>query len=73
MAEQLSSAQLDGPLMSVKEVAEYLRISTRSVSRAVSTGVLPAPVRIGKRSPRWPRAVLVEHINTLAKMGARRL
>ncbi len=39
-------------LLSVKQVAELLALSSRTVWRLVSAGELPEPVRIG-RAARW--------------------
>ena len=45
-------------LVDLKEVAEYLRVTTRTVHRWVATGHFPAPVRLGngpKARLRWHR------------------
>ncbi|WP_152097679.1 helix-turn-helix domain-containing protein [Lacipirellula parvula] len=39
-------------LISIKQVAELLSLSTRTVRRAWYSGELPPPIRIG-RSVRW--------------------
>ena len=60
--------QLDGPpphqaprplLLTRRELAETLRVSTRTVERLTASGVLPQPVRIG-RSVRWRSAEIYE-------------
>jgi len=48
-------------LLSVKEVASALQISTRTVWRLVSSGELIKPLRVG-RNTRWRRAELEEWI-----------
>ena len=42
------------PMLSADELAEWLKISKRTVWRLKSTGALPKPVKIG-RSVRWQR------------------
>ena len=44
-------------LLGVKELARRLRISERSVWAHAKTGLMPAPLRIG-RSRRWPAAAI---------------
>ena len=46
-------------MMTVKQVAEALGVSERSVWRWSATGVLPAGVRIGS-VVRWPRRTIEE-------------
>jgi excisionase family DNA binding protein len=40
-------------LLTVREVAEYLRVSRATVRRWVEEGWLPAPLRFGPRCRRW--------------------
>lgn len=46
-----------------KEVAKILKISTRTVERQSRAGILPKPVYIGARLPRWPAAAVEALIN----------
>lgn len=52
----------DFELMTMKEVAEMAKISTKNVMRAVRRGELPRPVSVGKRSKRWIRSEVIEHL-----------
>lgn len=36
-----------------KEVAELLKVSTRTVERNCASGKIPKPFYVGERSPRW--------------------
>lgn len=72
MNDPAPPSPVEEPFMTRKDVAAYFRISTRTVARAVSTGQLPGPIKIGKRSPRWSRAAIVEHVAGLTKTGGRR-
>lgn len=45
-------------LLTVKDLSERLRISTRQCWKLLSSGRLPAPVRLG-RSVRWRRDELL--------------
>lgn len=47
-------------LLDADQVAAYLSISKRSVYRAVSTGEVPEPRKIGRRSL-WHRPTLEKH------------
>ncbi|MGE3804389.1 MAG: helix-turn-helix transcriptional regulator [Gemmataceae bacterium] len=40
-------------LLTVDEVADELRIATRTVWRWAESGWLPAPLRLGRRVVRW--------------------
>lgn len=46
---------MDGELLRVRDVAERLRLSQRTIFKLRATGELPAPVRIG-RALRWRAA-----------------
>lgn len=51
---------MSGRLMSSREVADYLSISTATVRNLARKGDLPAPVYITPHQPRWERAA-VDH------------
>ena len=60
MAIQIDEADR---LMSADDVAEWAKISRRSVDRLVREGTLPAPTfRVGAKSPRWTLADLQRHL-----------
>lgn len=42
-------------LLTVRQVAEMLSISTREVWRRADSGDLPRPIQLGKRVRRWLR------------------
>ncbi|MCC6145420.1 MAG: helix-turn-helix domain-containing protein [Candidatus Hydrogenedentes bacterium] len=48
-------------LMTVGEVAELLRVSTRMIHRLRDSGRMPQPIKLGG-SVRWRRAELLEWI-----------
>ncbi len=48
-------------LLSVKQVADLLAMSSRTVWRLVSAGELPQPVRIG-RAARWRQEDIEEFV-----------
>ena len=43
-------------LMTLRELASYLRLSPRTVQRMAAENELPPPVRITRGRPRWRRA-----------------
>lgn len=43
------------------ELASMLRVSTRTISNYIRAGVIPEPVKIGRKAL-WSRAVLLEFI-----------
>lgn len=53
MAESTASLKLS-PLLTVRQLAELLQVSTRTVWRMQSAGELPEPIRISHRV-RWRR------------------
>lgn len=52
-------------LLDVRQVADLLGISTRTVWRLAATGDIPAPIRIGERIVRWRAADLEHHLGRL--------
>lgn len=61
---QQINASPEGHLVTVKEVAERLRISSRQVWKLLSSDRLPPPVRIGgSRSVRWRSADISRYID----------
>jgi len=40
-------------LLSIRDVAALLAVHPRTIWRLVATGVLPPPVRLGRRTLRW--------------------
>ena len=45
-------------MFTTQELASHLRVTTRTVRRWVLCGILPEPLQIGNRSPRWLRSVI---------------
>lgn len=45
-------------LLTIRQAAERLALSTRTVWRRINAGVLPQPVYVGKKSPRLPAHVI---------------
>jgi excisionase family DNA binding protein len=61
----VSSLPTPKKLLTTQEVAVCLSISTRTVWRKVARGDLPAPVRLGRRLPRWRAADIHRYIQRL--------
>lgn len=51
-----------------RELAEMLRVSTRTVSNYVRTGAIPDPVKIGRRAL-WARVALLAFIHAQQMAG----
>lgn len=56
-------------LMTVKEVAKLLKVSTRQVAKLVIAGKLVKPIRLA-RSVRWRASDLDQFIAKLAEVSA---
>jgi excisionase family DNA binding protein len=52
-------------LLTMKEVAERLRISPATLWRLVAKGEVPSPVHLGARSTRWRAADIDRFIENL--------
>jgi excisionase family DNA binding protein len=52
-------------LLTIREVAWRLSISSRSVWRLVATRELPPPVRLGRRVVRWRLADIRAYLDSL--------
>jgi excisionase family DNA binding protein len=46
---------MSSELLTLEEVARYLKVSPRTVRNYVRDGRLPAPLRLGPRCVRWRR------------------
>lgn len=53
-------------LITVKEAANRLSLSTRTLHREISAGRFPRPVKIGRAS-RIPIAALVDYVRSLSE------
>jgi predicted DNA-binding transcriptional regulator AlpA len=53
-------------LLNLKELADRLSVSTRSVFRWTAEGRLPRPINVTKRSVRWDAAEVAEAVEKLA-------
>lgn len=49
------------PLLSAREAAEFLQISSASFWRRVADGTVPPPIKLGSLS-RWPQSDIAEVI-----------
>ena len=61
---------MSSELMTLEEVAHYLKVSPRTARNYVREGRLPAPLRLGPRCLRWRHAE-VEALGQPAKEGGR--
>ena len=52
-------------LLTVRHVAELLKVSKRTVWRWVALGRLPVPVRYSRTCVRWKASVLQSYLNAL--------
>lgn len=55
----------DSVLLRKTEVAQLLKVSVRTVENLTARGAIPAPIRLGKFSPRWVRADLIAALGGL--------
>jgi excisionase family DNA binding protein len=55
-------------LVDVKDAAQMLAVSDRTIWRLVEIGQLPAPVHLG-RSARWPVADLLSYVDSLREQA----
>ena len=53
-------------LLTVKDVAELLKVHVRSVWRLAATGDIPEPIRLGPKTVRWRVVDLEAHLTRLA-------
>jgi excisionase family DNA binding protein len=60
------SEWLDERFVSLKEVAEVLRVNTRTVYRLIQAGQMPQPVKVG-RSLRFPVSDVEVYIERLKR------
>lgn len=58
-------------LMTVKQVANRLKLSVRSIWRRVQRGRLPAPLYPWPKAPRWPRDAIEQaaHVKRTGEVG----
>ena len=52
------STEIEDQIYTKKELAAFLRLSQRSVDRAIEQGVLPKGFKIGGGSVRWRKSVI---------------
>lgn len=52
-------------LLTVGDVAEMLRCSTKTVLRMVAAGEFPDPVRLGVQGVRWRKADVEDYVRKL--------
>lgn len=57
-------------LLTVKELAERLTVSVRKVWRDVAAGMLPEPIKLGKRTTRWRESEIVAFIERASRRQA---
>lgn len=60
----------ENTLMTVLEVADFFRVKQRCVWLWVAQGILPEPLRIGKRIARWRRAEIEAVVAKQARQEA---
>jgi len=52
-------------LLNIKEVADVLGVSTRTVRRIVASGQLSIPKNVGKRNSRWLQSEIITYIKRM--------
>lgn len=57
-------------LMTKRQVAEFLQVSTRQVELLTNKGRIAAPVYLGPSSPRWKRTELLASLGLVEEGGA---
>ena len=60
---------MESELLTVKEVAELLAISQRTVWKFSVSGKLPAPITIGGKIKRWSRKSVMQWIEKGAELS----
>ncbi len=72
--DELQVRKTDVAVINVREVAELLGVSARTVWRMSQRGEIPAPIRLGDRVVRWRLSDLREHLDrkVAAAAGATR-
>lgn len=60
----MSDAKPPKKLISAREVAAFYGISLSTLWRWINQGLLPAPIRIGRRTF-WASDTLEQHVNSL--------
>ena len=56
---------VEAHLLDVKAVAEFYRVSPRTVWDLSAAGRIPAPIRISPRTIRWRMSDLIEHVQQM--------
>jgi predicted site-specific integrase-resolvase len=64
MSEERPRITLDEPLLDATQVAELLGVRASTVLEWRRAGLLPC-LPLGRRSPRWTRAMLEAHLETI--------
>jgi predicted DNA-binding transcriptional regulator AlpA len=65
---QMTAAQ---QLLTKKQVANRLQVSTRQIDRLVARSILPPPLRLGGRTRRWRQADIEAAIGGERSVNAR--
>lgn len=60
---QQTEQHIDDELLTLSEVAEFLRLAPRTIQRYRSAGIFCKPVKLAGRSPRWWRSIVVGWAN----------
>lgn len=56
-------------LYGVKDLCALLKVSRAQVYKLINNGVIPPPIYVGPRSPRWSSSQLKSVLENLAKKG----
>ena len=66
MSTQFPLSKTPAEYLSVRQVAELLGVTTRTIWKLSAARKFPAPVRLTPRLPRWKRAEIDAHIAALS-------
>ena len=63
MAKRVTAASADlvsapSLFMTATEVAKSLRVARRTLDDLVASGAVPQPIRLSRKTVRWPRAAI---------------
>jgi excisionase family DNA binding protein len=57
------------PYLTLAGMAAYLGVSRQTVMKWVGRDILPPPLVLGPRTLRWPRDLVLEHLNRRIAAG----
>lgn len=59
-----NATTIESQVLTAKQLAELLQTSERSIWRGVAANIIPAPLYISPKAPRWPKSKINEWLDT---------